>query len=56
LLEQLYARLYVLHLKSVQIVQQWLDWRVGIADAVPGRPAPAPTAGATFAFQGGPHA
>lgn len=33
LLEQLYARLYVLHMKSVLAVQAWLDWRSDMADA-----------------------
>lgn len=33
LLEQLYARLYVLHMKSVLVVQHWLDWRAGRANA-----------------------
>jgi hypothetical protein len=27
LLEQLYLRLYVLHLKSVLVARYWLDWR-----------------------------
>jgi hypothetical protein len=35
LLEQLYARLHVLHMKSVLVVQCWLDWRAGTADAIP---------------------
>jgi hypothetical protein len=35
LLERLYARLYELHSKSVVVVQYWLDWRAGMADAVP---------------------
>jgi hypothetical protein len=35
LLEQLYARLYVLHTKSVLVVQCWLDWRAGKAHALP---------------------
>jgi hypothetical protein len=35
LLEQLYARLYMLHTKSVLVVQCWLDWRAGMADASP---------------------
>lgn len=35
LLEQLYARLYVLHMKSVLVVQWWLAWRAGMADAIP---------------------
>jgi len=35
LLEQLYARLYVLHMKSVLVVQCWLDWRAGMAEAIP---------------------
>jgi hypothetical protein len=33
LLEQLYARLHVLHMKSLLVVQCWLDWRAGLADA-----------------------
>lgn len=36
LLEQLYSRLYVLHIKSVLVVQCWLDWRSGMADAIHG--------------------
>jgi len=35
LLEQLYSRLHVLHMKSVLVVQGWLDWRAGVADAIP---------------------
>ena len=35
LLEQLYTRLHVLHVKSVLVVQCWLDWRAGLADAIP---------------------
>jgi hypothetical protein len=35
LLEQLYARLHVLHVKSVLTVQCWLEWRAGVADAIP---------------------
>ena len=35
LLEHLYARLYELHVKSVLVVQRWLDWRAGMADAIP---------------------
>lgn len=35
LLEQLYARLYVLHTQSVLVVRCWLDWRAGMADADP---------------------
>ena len=35
LLEQLYARLHVLHMKSVLVVQGWLDGRAGVADAIP---------------------
>jgi hypothetical protein len=35
LLEQLYARLYALHMKSVLAVQCWLDWRAGMAGAIP---------------------
>jgi hypothetical protein len=31
LLEQLYTRLYVLHVKGVLIAQCWLDWRGGTA-------------------------
>lgn len=31
LLHQLYARLHVLHTKSVLVVQCWLDWRAGTA-------------------------
>jgi hypothetical protein len=46
LLEQLYARLSALHMKSVLVVQCWLDWRAGMADANP----------ETFAFQGVHHA
>jgi len=33
LLEQLYARLHVLHAKRVFVVQSWLNWRAGMADA-----------------------
>ena len=35
LLDQLYERLYVLHMKSVLVVQCWLDWRAGLADPTP---------------------
>jgi len=35
LLEQLYARLYALHMKSVLVVRCWLDWRAGMADGDP---------------------
>lgn len=35
LLEQLYARLYKLHVESILVVQCWLDWRAGVADAIP---------------------
>jgi len=34
LLEQLYARLCVLHMKSVLVVQRWLDWRSSMADGI----------------------
>jgi hypothetical protein len=39
LLEQLYARLYELHLKSLEVVQCWLDWRADMADTAPEIPA-----------------
>jgi len=39
LLEQLYARLHELHVKSVRVVQCWLDWRAGMADITPEDPA-----------------
>lgn len=42
LLEQLYGRLYVLHMKSVRAVQCWLEWRAGMADALPVSSAFAP--------------
>lgn len=35
LLEQLYRRLHLLHMKGVLVVQCWLDWRAGMAGAVP---------------------
>ena len=35
LLEQLYTRLHVLHVKSVLVAHGWLDWRAGVADAIP---------------------
>lgn len=38
LLEQLYARLHELHVKSVLVVQCWLDWRAGMADTIPETP------------------
>jgi hypothetical protein len=56
LLEQLYARLHVLHMKSVLVVQYWLDWRAGMADAIPDSSVSAPSAAMTFAFQGVHHA
>lgn len=56
LLEQLYARLYVLRMKSVLAVQCWLDWRAGMADAIPHPSALAPFAAMTPAFQGLHHA
>jgi len=56
LLEQLYARLYVLHMKSVLVVQYWLDRRAGMADATPDSSASAPSAAMAFAFQGVHHA
>ena len=55
LLEQLYARLHVLHMKSVLVVQYWLDWRAGMADA-PDSSASTPSAATAFAFQGVRHA
>jgi hypothetical protein len=51
LLEQLYARLGVLHMQSVAVVQQWLDWRAGMADALPD-----PGVRAPFAVRAGAHA
>ena len=56
LLEQLYARLHVLHMKSVLVAQCWLDWRAGIADAIPDSSASVPSAATAFAFQGVHHA
>jgi hypothetical protein len=35
LLQQLYTRLYVLDVKSMHVVQCWLDWRAGLADPAP---------------------
>ncbi|ROZ77135.1 hypothetical protein [Ramlibacter sp. WS9] len=35
LLEQLYVRLHVLHMKSVIVARSWLDWRARISDAGP---------------------
>ena len=35
LLRELYTRLYVLHMQSVQTVQCWLHWRAGPADGTP---------------------
>lgn len=45
LIEQLYVRLHVLHMKSVIVARSWLDWRARISDA-----------GAALAFQGVRHA
>jgi hypothetical protein len=56
LLEQLYARLHVLHMKSVLVVHYWLDWRAAMADAIPDSSASAPSAATAFAFQGAHHA
>jgi hypothetical protein len=39
LLEQLYARLHELHMRSVLVVQSWLEWRAGMAGAIPEAPA-----------------
>jgi hypothetical protein len=50
LLEQLYARLYALHVKSVLAVQCWLDWRAGTTEAIPDSSAYAPSAAMAFAF------
>jgi len=47
LLEQLYARLYVLHIKSVRVAQCWLDWRAGMADAISNSSASALSAART---------
>lgn len=44
LLEQLYERLYVLHMKSVFVVKGWLDWRAGMADVIPDHSASVPSA------------
>jgi hypothetical protein len=35
LLRDLYTRLYVLHMQSVQTVQCWLHWRAALADGAP---------------------
>lgn len=56
LLERLYARLYVLHLTSVLVVQCWLDWRLGLADARPDPGASAAPALTAFGLQGVHHA
>jgi hypothetical protein len=34
LLEQLYSKLYVLHMKSVLVVQRWLDWRGSMSETI----------------------
>ena len=56
LLEQLYARLYMLRMKSVLAVQCWLDWRASMGDAIPHSSASAPFAATASAFQGVHHA
>lgn len=56
LLEQLYARLYMLRMKSVLAVQCWLDWRACMGDAIPHSSASAPPAATTSALQGLQHA
>jgi hypothetical protein len=38
LLEQLYGRLHLLHMKGMLVVQCWLDWRAGTADTIPAIP------------------
>lgn len=55
LLEQLYGRLSVLHMKSILVAQQWLEWRAE-ADATPDCRAPPAPARANFAFLGAAHA
>jgi hypothetical protein len=56
LLEQLYARLHVLHMKSLLVVQSWLDWRAGTADAIPDSCVSVPSTVMAFPLQGVHHA